>query len=98
MSSLYFAVNDRRLDRSERGVTTPFSREPVSRSAAVRVMGIKPVLALCGREKELPEVSHVSLTERADAQGGRKWAQTPDQQNLTAGSLMALRSGHQKCQ
>jgi len=32
-------------------------------------MGIKPVLALCGREKELPEVSHVSLTHRAQAGG-----------------------------
>jgi len=38
----------------------------VSRSAAVRVNVIKPVLALCGREKELPEVSHISLTHRAD--------------------------------
>jgi len=37
----------------------------VSRSAAVRVNVIKPVLALCGREKELPEVSHISLTHRA---------------------------------
>ncbi len=30
-------------------------------------MAIKPVLALCGREKKLPEVSHVSLTHRDPA-------------------------------
>jgi len=28
---------------------------------------IKPVLAPCGREEELPEVSHVSLTHRGAA-------------------------------
>jgi len=62
-------VNDRRLGWSERGLIAPFSRGPVSRSAAVRVNVIKPVLALCGREKELPEVSHISLTHRVAALG-----------------------------
>lgn len=31
----------------------------------MRVNVIKPVLALCGREKELPKVSQLSLTHRA---------------------------------
>jgi hypothetical protein len=43
----------------------PFSRDVLGRSAVVRVNVIKPVLALCGREKVLPEMSHVSLTHRA---------------------------------
>jgi hypothetical protein len=37
------------------------------RSAAVSVNVIKPVLALCGREKVLTELSHISLTHRAPA-------------------------------
>jgi hypothetical protein len=64
MSSLYFAVNDRRRGRSERGLIAPFSTGVSGRSAAARVNVIKPVLALCGREEVLPEVSHVSLTHR----------------------------------
>jgi DNA polymerase-3 subunit epsilon len=43
----------------------------VSRSAAVRVNVIKPVLALCGREEVLPKVSHVSLTHRETTGFGR---------------------------
>jgi hypothetical protein len=34
----------------------------------VSVNVIKPVLALCGREKVLPEVSHISLTHRETAE------------------------------
>jgi hypothetical protein len=64
MSSLYFAVNDRRRGWSERGLIGPFSMDVLGRSAAVRVNLIKPVLALCGREKVLPKVSHISLTHR----------------------------------
>jgi hypothetical protein len=43
------------------------------RSAAVKVNVIKPVLALCGREKVLPEVSHVSLTHRGAAEDAVVW-------------------------
>jgi CRP-like cAMP-binding protein len=67
MSSLYWVGNDRLRGRSERGLIAPFSVHVLGRSAAVRVNVIKPVLALCGREKVLPEVSQLSLKHRARA-------------------------------
>ena len=92
-SSLYFAVNDRRRGWSERGLIAPFSREPVCRSAAVRVMGIKPVLALCGREKELPEVSHVSLTHRGSTAAGSSSRQNACRCRRSAWSSSSPASG-----
>lgn len=44
----------------------PILAGTVRRSAVVSVQVIKPVLSLCGREKELPEVSHISLTHRGE--------------------------------
>ena len=67
MSSVYWAVKDRLLDWPERGLIASFSTDVLGRSAVVSVNVIKPVLAPCGRDEVLPEVSHISLTHRAVA-------------------------------
>ena len=67
MSSLNWAVNDRRRGRSERGVIVPILGGPNRQICSSESQCDQACLALCGREKVLPEVSHISLTHRVIA-------------------------------
>ena len=64
---MHWAVNDRCLAWSERGLIAPFSRNVLSRSAVVSLNVIKPGLTPCGREGSFS----LKVTHQPDAQTNR---------------------------